>query len=88
MNGIFTYNFDVTLQMGRSNALAVHCRLLYAETAVRFQASNCDFSGGQSSIGTGFSQRTSVFYCQYHSTNTSILIFYMLLLSQGQAGKA
>ena len=48
-----------------------------------------DFSGGQSSTGTGFPRSTSALYCQYYSTNASILIFfYTVLLSEGQAGKA
>ena len=51
-------------------ALTVHCRLIYAETAVRSQASNCEFSGGQStsSTGTGF-----FFFRVLHFSTVSII---------------
>ena len=75
--------------MGRSTAMAAHWRIPYAKVAVRSQASNSDFSGGQSSTGTGFPRSTLFFHCQYYSTNVSILtFFYTTLLSEIQAGKA
>ena len=43
--------------------------LLTAEAWVRFQANPCEICGGYSDTGTGFSQSTSFFPCQYHSTN-------------------
>jgi hypothetical protein len=37
------------------------------EARVRFQVGPCEISDGQSGTGTGFSARTSVSPCQYHS---------------------
>jgi hypothetical protein len=50
-------------------AQAVSRRPLTAEARVRFQASQCEMCGGQSVTATGFSPSTSVFPCQYDSTN-------------------
>jgi hypothetical protein len=44
--------------------------LLTAEARVLTQAIPCEFCGGQSGTGTDLSPSTSVFHCQYHSTNT------------------
>jgi len=44
-------------------------RLLTAEARVRYQVSRREICVGQCGTGTGFSQNTSVFSCQYHSTN-------------------
>ena len=44
-------------------------RHITAEAWVRSQTSPCEICGGQSATGTGFSASTSVFPCQYHSTN-------------------
>jgi hypothetical protein len=41
---------------------------LNAETRVRARLSPCGISGEQSATGTGFSPRSSVLPCQYHST--------------------
>jgi hypothetical protein len=43
-------------------------RPITVEPWFRFQASPCEIYGGQSCIGTGFSFRTLIFPCQYHST--------------------
>jgi len=42
---------------------------LTAEAQVRFQISQCEICGLQSVTGRVFSQITSVFLCQYYSTN-------------------
>jgi hypothetical protein len=39
-----------------------------AEALFRTQVSPCGIYGGQSAAGTDFSQSSSVFPCQYHST--------------------
>ena len=44
-------------------------RPLTAETRVRFLGRQCENCGGQIHAGSGFSPSTSVFPCQYHSTN-------------------
>ena len=44
-------------------------RSLTVEARVRSQACRYGFCGGQSVSVTGFSPSTSVFPCQYHSTN-------------------
>ena len=50
--------------------IALRCRLLAAETGVRSQVSPCQFCSAQSgTVVTGFSPSTSVFPCQYQSTN-------------------
>jgi hypothetical protein len=41
---------------------------LIAEAQVRARVNPCEICGGQSGAGTGFSQSSSVFPCQYHST--------------------
>ena len=42
---------------------------LTADARVRSRVSPCDICCGQSGTVTGFSPSTSVFACQYHSTN-------------------
>jgi len=44
-------------------------RPLTTETRVRFLGRQCENCGGQIHAGSGFSPSTSVFPCQYHSTN-------------------
>jgi hypothetical protein len=44
-------------------------RSLTAEARVRSHSIPCGICGGQSGSGTMFSPSTSVFPCQYHSTN-------------------
>jgi hypothetical protein len=68
-------------------AEAVSRRSLTAEILVRFRVSPCGFCGGQSGTGTGFSQSTSVFPCQFHSTGAPLngkaeknLIIFLILL--------
>jgi len=48
---------------------AVCRRPFTAETRVWSQSNTCEVGGGQSGTVTGFSPSTSVFPCQYHSTN-------------------
>jgi hypothetical protein len=43
-------------------------RPLTAEAQVRSRVSPYGICGGQSGTGTGFSQSTSLFPCQFHST--------------------
>jgi hypothetical protein len=58
---------------GRAMAQAVSRRPLTAEVRVRCRVSPCGICGGQSGIGTGFSQSTSVFPCKFHSTRAPLL---------------
>ena len=45
------------------------CQPLTVEAQVQFQTSPCGIIGEQCGTGTGFPTNTSVFLCQYHSTN-------------------
>jgi hypothetical protein len=47
----------------------VTCRPDNAEARVRYQVSPCEFCSAQSGTVTDFPPSTSVFPCQYHSTN-------------------
>ena len=47
----------------------ISCRHLTAQTRVRFLGRQCENCGGQIHAGSGFSPSSSVFPCQYHSTN-------------------
>jgi hypothetical protein len=53
---------------GRAVAQAVSRLPLTAEAKVRARVSPCAIYGGKSGTGTDFSQSSSVFPCQYHST--------------------
>jgi hypothetical protein len=55
-------------------AQAVSRRPLTAEARVRSCVSYCGICGGQSGTATGFSQRTSVFPCQFHSTGAPLQV--------------
>jgi hypothetical protein len=58
---------------GRAMAQAVSRWPLTAEARVWTRVSLCGICGGQSDIGTGFSPITSVFPCQFHSTDAPLL---------------
>jgi hypothetical protein len=45
---------------------------LTAEDWVQSRVGSCGICGGQSGIETGFSQSTSVFPCQFHSTGAPL----------------
>ena len=55
----------------RSWLSAVSCRPDTAEARVRYQVNPCEICGAQSVTVTDFSPSTSVFACQYHSTNAA-----------------
>ena len=57
------------------------------EIQVQFQASPCGTYVGQSGTGTGFSLNTSVFSCQYHSTNAAYSVIYLWLTLYCNHGK-
>jgi hypothetical protein len=63
----------LTILHGRAMAQAVIRRPLTAEARFRSRVSPCGICGGQSGIGTGFSLSTSVFRCQFHSTDAPLL---------------
>ena len=50
---------------------AVTGRPVTAETRVRYQLCPCEICGVQSGTGTGCFPSTTVFLCQYHSTNAT-----------------
>jgi hypothetical protein len=52
-------------------AQTVSPRPLATEARVRSPVSSCEIRGGKTCTGTDLSPITSVFLCQYHSTNTS-----------------
>ena len=54
-------------------AQAVSRRAFTAKTRVLSRVSSYGIRGGQSIIGTGFSPSTSVFPCQFHSTDAPLL---------------
>lgn len=57
--------------------------------ADRSLASPFRIYGRQSGIGTDFSLRTSIFPCQYNSTNTSVFVCILTpLLEEGHEGEA
>jgi hypothetical protein len=58
--------------LGRAMAQAVSRRPLTAEARVRSRVSPCVICGGQSGTGTSFSPSTSVFPCQFHSTDAPL----------------
>jgi hypothetical protein len=53
-------------------AHAISRRPLTAEARVRSRFGPCGICGGQSGTGKGFSPSTSVFPCQFHSTDASL----------------
>ena len=52
---------------------AVSRRPPTAEARIRSRVSPCGICGGQSGPGTGFSPNTSVFPCQFYSTDAPLL---------------
>jgi hypothetical protein len=54
---------------------AVSRRPLSADTQVRARVIPCGTCGGQSSIGTGFPSRSSVFSCRYNSSVALHIIY-------------
>jgi hypothetical protein len=54
-------------------AQAVSRRPSTADAQVRSRVSLCGICGGQSGTGTGFSASSSVFPCQFHSTDAPLL---------------
>jgi hypothetical protein len=46
-----------------------------AGARVRSQVNPCEICGGESDTGTGLYTNTSVFPCQYNSTNVALLLF-------------
>jgi hypothetical protein len=59
---------EVLVATGRTMAQAVSRWPLTAEVRVRAWCILCGICGGQSGAGTAFSQNSSVFPCQCHST--------------------
>jgi hypothetical protein len=55
----------VTMSNGRDMAQAVSRQPLTADARVRALVNPCGICGGKSGTGTGFSQSSSVFLCQY-----------------------
>ena len=47
----------------------MYLQAIIEDSRVRSQANHCQLCDGQSGTMTGFSPSTSVFPCQYHSTN-------------------
>jgi hypothetical protein len=62
----------LSLRIDRAMAQAVSRRPLTAETRLRSWVSPCGICGGQSGTGTGFFPSTSVFPCQFHSTDAPL----------------
>jgi hypothetical protein len=67
-----TKTFWLNSTQGRVMAQAVSRRPPTAEARVRSRVSPCGICGGQSSTRTGFSPSTSVFPCQFHSTDAPL----------------
>jgi hypothetical protein len=55
-------------------AQAVSRRPVTAEALVRSRVSPCGICGEQNGTGTGFSPRTSVFPCQFHTTGAPLQV--------------
>jgi hypothetical protein len=64
---------------GRAMAQAVSRRPLTAEARVRSRVGPCGIYGGQSGTGTGFFPSTSVFPCQFHSTEKTNHLHYRVV---------
>jgi len=54
----------------------------------RSQVSPCEMCGEQGGNRTGCSPSSSVFTCQYHSTNAPYSVIYMLLFPDGQMNES
>jgi len=53
---------------------------LTMEAQVQSQASESEICDGESATGTGFAPSTSLFFCQYHSTNASHSFIHLPLI--------
>jgi hypothetical protein len=69
----FTCCLLINESSGRAMGRAVSRRPPTADARVQSQVSPCGLCDGQSGTGTGFSQSTSVFPCQFHSTGAPLL---------------
>ena len=70
MNSIFICNDNLrTVYVGCAITQVVSCWPVTPEAWVQYQVSLCEICGVKSGTWKGFSPNSSVFSCQYHSTN-------------------
>jgi len=68
---------NINYEWGRGMGQSVSRRYVTAELRVRGQIVPHAICGGQSGTGVGYSQSTSAFPCQYHSTNASYSLIHL-----------